>query len=257
MKITVQARLKNGVLWQAIEKAGGQSALAGILGVTAAQLGGWVNFTNIPKRLDTPKMIEVEAKLVRYAGITLDEVFPPELQLARNSKGKLDVQTRVIVTAEIPISQLLTGQTSKLLETSFEETEIDSLDAERLHEQIERALESNFTPREINIVKAHFGIDREQQSLESIANDYGLTTERIRQIEAKVLGRLRHPKRSRHLKAFVTGEHDVQLERITEDTHLYRRVHLPEGAAILRTMLTEGWTVVVEQRRAATSLEET
>ena len=63
---------------------------------------------------------------------------------------------------------------------------------------------TTLTPREEKILRMRFGIgDDSQRTLEEVGNDFSLTRERIRQIEAKALRKLRHPSRGKSLRAFV------------------------------------------------------
>jgi RNA polymerase primary sigma factor len=60
------------------------------------------------------------------------------------------------------------------------------------------------TPREERVIKMRFGLeDGTERTLEEVGQAFGVTRERIRQIEAKALRKLRHPGRSRQLRAFV------------------------------------------------------
>src|SRR5712691_856459 len=66
---------------------------------------------------------------------------------------------------------------------------------------------STLTPREKEIIKMRFGLDSagEERTLEEVGKHFNVTRERIRQIEAKALAKLRHPSRSRRLRAFLDG----------------------------------------------------
>src|SRR6266849_611078 len=66
---------------------------------------------------------------------------------------------------------------------------------------------STLTPREKEIIKMRFGLDQsgEERTLEEVGKHFNVTRERIRQIEAKALAKLRHPSRSRRLRAFLDG----------------------------------------------------
>jgi RNA polymerase primary sigma factor len=62
------------------------------------------------------------------------------------------------------------------------------------------------TPREEKVIKMRFGLeDGSEHTLEEVGQSFAVTRERIRQIEAKALRKLRHPSRSRKLKAFMDG----------------------------------------------------
>ena len=65
---------------------------------------------------------------------------------------------------------------------------------------------NTLTPREERIIKMRFGLeDGTEHTLEEVGQNFGVTRERIRQIEAKALRKLRHPSRNRRLRAFVDG----------------------------------------------------
>ena len=72
-----------------------------------------------------------------------------------------------------------------------------------LSEQIRKVL-STLTPREEKVLRMRFGIgEKADHTLEEVGQEFTVTRERIRQIEAKAIRKLRHPKRSRNLKNFV------------------------------------------------------
>ncbi len=73
-----------------------------------------------------------------------------------------------------------------------------------LSQTIEDVLQT-LSPREARIIRLRFGLQNgKTHTLEEVGSKFGLTRERIRQIEGKALRRLRHPRRSRHLKAYVS-----------------------------------------------------
>ena len=80
---------------------------------------------------------------------------------------------------------------------------IQSAYAKLLHEKIEKVLDT-LPPREARILRLRFGLDNgHSYTLEEVGEKFGLTRERIRQIESKALRRLRHPRRSRQLREYV------------------------------------------------------
>ena len=67
-----------------------------------------------------------------------------------------------------------------------------------------RKVLATLTPREEKILRMRFGIgEKSEHTLEEVGNDFSVTRERIRQIEAKALRKLRHPSRSKQLKSFI------------------------------------------------------
>ena len=72
-----------------------------------------------------------------------------------------------------------------------------------LREQLDEVLDT-LTPREKRVLQLRFGLDDgRSRTLEEVGHEFGVTRERIRQIEAKALRKLRHPSRARHLKGFL------------------------------------------------------
>ena len=66
---------------------------------------------------------------------------------------------------------------------------------------------ANLSPREAKVLKMRFGIDMStDHTLEEVGRQFDVTRERIRQIEAKALRKLRHPTRSDRLKSFLEGK---------------------------------------------------
>ncbi|MGN1048009.1 MAG: RNA polymerase sigma factor RpoD [Eubacteriales bacterium] len=79
----------------------------------------------------------------------------------------------------------------------------DAASAAILREVIEREL-NTLTPREAHVIRLRFGLyDGRMRTLEEVGKEFDITRERIRQIEAKALRKLRHPSRARHLKGFL------------------------------------------------------
>jgi len=85
---------------------------------------------------------------------------------------------------------------------------VDAATIEGLREATEKVLAS-LTPREAKVLRMRFGIDMNtDHTLEEVGKQFDVTRERIRQIEAKALRKLRHPSRSEQLKSFLDGEED-------------------------------------------------
>jgi RNA polymerase primary sigma factor len=156
-------------------------------------------------------MIETMNKLVRASRYLVQKLGrePSPEEIAEEMEMPIDKVQMVLKIAKEPIS----------LETPIGEDEDSHLgdfieDKKRLsltEEVIQRNLAdktrrilSTLTPREEKVLKMRFGIDeRSNHTLEEVGQDFEVTRERIRQIEAKALRKLRHPSRARELRAFL------------------------------------------------------
>lgn len=75
-----------------------------------------------------------------------------------------------------------------------------------LHRELQRMLDGHFHPREAAVIRARFGLeDQPPRTLDEIGLEFGVTRERIRQIESKAISKLRHPSKSEMLKHYLEG----------------------------------------------------
>lgn len=95
------------------------------------------------------------------------------------------------------------SELGQFVEDQFTPSPMDSTYAKLLREKIEEVLDT-LPPRESRILRLRFGLENgHNYTLEEVGEKFGLTRERIRQIESKALRRLRHPRRSRQLKEYL------------------------------------------------------
>ena len=165
-------------------------------------------------RTPTPEELALEA----------DFVDPKDKQLIQRVKGEVsllphDVRMRwihaaskvgqVLRAAEEPVSleSPVGSEDNSMLGDFIEDEEaqepMDAAAREMLREQVKNAL-AVLSPREREVMEMRFGLlDGKDHTLEEVGQAFNVTRERIRQIEAKALRKLRHPTRSRHLRDFL------------------------------------------------------
>lgn len=191
VKVAIIARLKNGILYEAAQKLGSQSALARHLGLSPAEVGAWINFQRSPLTIESnskrpPEFWqEIENKLFELTGHTLEEIFPPEIR----TKAFLERQKKIEAIVEMPMEQLIAaGAVPRLLLPAPDEI----LYQEDIRTAIDEAL-GNLKPRTADILKMRFGLAPydSEHTLEEVAKKHKVISERVRQIEAGGLRRLR------------------------------------------------------------------
>lgn len=107
------------------------------------------------------------------------------------------------LSLESPVGDDEESELGMFIEDDISPTPMQSAYQSMLKEKIEEVL-SSLTPREAHVLRLRFGLDDgNTYTLEEVGQKFGLTRERIRQIEGKALRRLRHPKRSRQLKDYL------------------------------------------------------
>ncbi|MCC6972406.1 MAG: RNA polymerase sigma factor RpoD [Anaerolineae bacterium] len=107
------------------------------------------------------------------------------------------------LSLERPVGEDEDSELGSFIEDDTTPTPTQSAYQNLLRERVEEVL-STLTPREARILRLRFGLQNGRQyTLEEVGQKFGLTRERIRQIEGKALRRLRHPRRSRRLRDFV------------------------------------------------------
>ncbi len=107
------------------------------------------------------------------------------------------------VSLETPIGEEEDSHLGDFIQDEDTPAPADAASQTILREVIERELHT-LTPREEHVIKLRFGLyDGRTRTLEEVGKEFNITRERIRQIEAKALRKLRHPSRARHLKGFL------------------------------------------------------
>jgi RNA polymerase primary sigma factor len=159
-------------------------------------------------------MVEVINKILRTQRLMVQELGrePTHEELARRVDMPAWKVRKALKIAQQPISlETPIGDDGETTIASFIEDRRSANPAEtaitnNLRELTEDVL-STLTPREKEIIKMRFGLDQsgEERTLEEVGKHFNVTRERIRQIEAKALAKLRHPMRSRRLRAFLDG----------------------------------------------------
>ena len=132
------------------------------------------------------------------------EEIAEELEIEpRKVRWMLKVSWRPL-SLEKPIGEEEDNELGSFLEDDNTPTPTQSAYEHLLKEKMEEVL-TTLTPREARILRLRFGLlDGRSYTLEEVGQKFGLTRERIRQIEGKALRRLRHPRRSRQLKEYLS-----------------------------------------------------
>ena len=107
------------------------------------------------------------------------------------------------VSLETPIGEEEDSHLGDFIPDEDTPAPADAASASILREVLEKQLHT-LTPREEHVIKLRFGLyDGRSRTLEEVGKEFNITRERIRQIEAKALRKLRHPSRARHLRGFL------------------------------------------------------
>ena len=113
------------------------------------------------------------------------------------------------ISLETPIGEEEDSHLGDFIEDRMAVSPADAVISVNLKEYTSQVLRT-LTPREERVIKMRFGLeDGSEHTLEEVGQSFQVTRERIRQIEAKALRKLRHPSRSRKLKAFVDGVKEI------------------------------------------------
>ena len=156
-------------------------------------------------------MIETINKLIRTSRFLVQEMGrePTAEEIAAKMDLPLDKVRKVLkiavepISLETPIGEEEDNHIGDFLEDKSQASPSDSVVSGSLEEQTLRAL-ATLTPREEKVLRMRFGIgEKNDHTLEEVGQNFNVTRERIRQIEAKALRKLRHPSRSKKLKAFI------------------------------------------------------
>jgi RNA polymerase primary sigma factor len=158
-------------------------------------------------------MIETINKLIRTNRYLLQKLGrePTPEEIAEKMELPTDKVRKVLkiakepISLEIPIGEEEDSRLGDFIEDKTISSPMDSVVTKGLQEQTREVLQT-LTPREEKVLRMRFGIgERSDHTLEEVGQDFDVTRERIRQIEAKALRKLRHVSRSKKLKMFIEG----------------------------------------------------
>lgn len=156
-------------------------------------------------------MIETINKLIRMSRYLVQELGrePHPEEIATRMELPVDKVRKILkiakepISLETPIGEDEDSHLGDFIEDKKAVPPGEAVITKNLVEQVQRVL-STLTPREERVLRMRFGIgERYDHTLEEVGQDFSVTRERIRQIEAKSLRKLRHPSRSKQLKSFV------------------------------------------------------
>jgi RNA polymerase primary sigma factor len=156
-------------------------------------------------------MIETINKLVRTSRSLVQELGrePVPEEIAEKMELPLDKVRKVMkiakepISLETPIGEEDDSHLGDFIEDKSVISPSDAVISMNLAEQTRKVL-ATLTPREEKVLRMRFGIgEKSDHTLEEVGQDFEVTRERIRQIEAKALRKLRHPSRARRLKSFM------------------------------------------------------
>jgi RNA polymerase primary sigma factor len=159
-------------------------------------------------------MIETINKLIRTSRSLVQELGrePTSEEIARKMDIPVSKVRKVLkiaqepISLETPIGEEEDSHLGDFIEDKSILNPADAVVASNLREITDEVL-ATLTPREEKVIKMRFGLGStgSEHTLEEVGQHFAVTRERIRQIEAKALRKLRHPSRSRKLKAFLDG----------------------------------------------------
>jgi RNA polymerase primary sigma factor len=156
-------------------------------------------------------MIDTLNKVKRISACLLHELGrePTPDEIAEKTGLSLDKIRKVLklakepISLDMPVGEKEEGHLGDFIEDKSVLSPADSLISKNLAEQTRKVL-ATLTPREEKVLRMRFGIDeKSDHTLEEVGRKFVVTRERIRQIEAKALRKLRHPLRRKGFKTFI------------------------------------------------------
>jgi RNA polymerase primary sigma factor len=146
---------------------------------------------------------EMHDRIVQALPTGLDSELDTELQRAAQKVREIIKVSQQPVSLETPIGEEEDSHLGDFIEDVTALAPAEAASHQLLKEQVENVLDS-LTQRERRVLQLRFGLeDGRARTLEEVGKEFGVTRERIRQIEAKALRKLRHPSRSKKLKDYL------------------------------------------------------
>jgi len=150
------------------------------------------------------KLLRVSRRLAQEHGRepTAKEIGK-EMEISAEKVGEIVKVSQLPISLESPMGEEEDSHLGDFIEDRNALPPADAASKQLLKEQIDSVL-SSLSPREQRVLQLRFGLeDGRSRTLEEVGKEFNVTRERIRQIEAKALRKLRHPSRSRRLKDYL------------------------------------------------------
>jgi len=150
------------------------------------------------------RLLKVSRRLAQEYGRepTADEIGKG-IEITPEKVREIVKVAQLPISLESPIGEEEDSHLSDFIEDRNALPPVDAASRQLLKEQIDEVL-STLTPRERRVLRLRFGLeDGRSRTLEEVGKEFDVTRERIRQIEAKALRKLRHPSRSRKLRDYL------------------------------------------------------
>jgi len=158
-------------------------------------------------------MIETLNKVIRTSRQLMQELgreptpeeIAEQMDMSAEKVEKILKLNRGPISLQTPVGDEEDSQLGDFIEDTAAVSPSDAVISHSLKEQTRKLL-ATLTPRQERVLRLRFGIDESaDHTLEEVGQDFGVTRERIRQVEAKALRKLRHPARAKRLSPFVEG----------------------------------------------------
>jgi RNA polymerase sigma factor (sigma-70 family) len=189
-KIALKIKAKNGVLQEFIDRAGWtQADFSREVGICQQKVGEWFNMTNYPK---SP---EVMMRVSELVGKAPEDIFPSVLMAKDWLDGRRYKKT---IYRTIDIECIQCRDISQLPAPDI----MSEKKKEEIDKSIYKALKT-LTEREQEVLRLRFGLDCNEHTLKDVGELLGICGQRVMQVEAKALRKLRHPRRFGIIKAAI------------------------------------------------------
>lgn len=207
--VRIEAKFKNARLYRAIEEMstpltnrgmgrfGPVSAFCKLHGLSYAAVCGLLNLRMKPvvrHQSGETKVRTICHQLADICCLTVEYLFPPklyEIEWPRNAVSEVS-HGRFMALSCVPSEALMVPP-----------VQLETVSNRELKGVLDQVLQT-LTPRETQVIEWRYGLNDYPHSLDDVAQRIGVSRERVRQIEAKAIRKLRHPSRSRHLRPFVS-----------------------------------------------------
>lgn len=210
--VRVEMRFKNAALWNAVQSAavpdkdykrsfsrGRLAAFCRVHGLCYQRVLALLTLKSSPWLCSTGGRLQWRPIAERIASC-LD--MSPEALFSRELYAR---RWPTFMTVDAPLSRVMSLGAVPPSRLALPPTQDDELSLDELRRAVHRVLNS-LPPTEAEVIRKRFGIaDGVEYTLSELENSIGVTHERIRQIEAEALSKLRHPSRSRPLRSFLDG----------------------------------------------------